>query len=134
MAILNLKNNKKTSEPKKATKKVAVKAEAKAMILAPMAGSVLSNTGVIIRPRVTEKATFLSGNGDRMVYVFDVTNSANKTNVASAIKTLYKVVPAKVSILKVPSKKSFVRGRVSTGKTGRKAYVYLQKGDKIDLA
>jgi ribosomal protein L23 len=37
-----------------------------------------------------------------------------------------------VAILKVPAKRSFVRGRITKGKTGRKAYVYLKKGDKIE--
>jgi ribosomal protein L23 len=80
---------------------------------------------------VTEKGAFLSTE-DRMVYVFEVSRFATKHDVAKSVAGLYKVVPEKVAILKVPAKRSFVRGRITKGKTGRKAYVYLKKGDKIE--
>lgn len=129
MAILNLKKNKEAKEVK--TRKVAVKA-AKTSVPAVVAPVVGNASRVIVRPRVTEKATILSQAG-REVHVFEVSRIATKKNVAEAIKELYKVTPVKVAILKVPAKNSMVRGRISHGKTGRKAYVYLKAGEKIEV-
>ncbi|GEM_PF-1848125 len=138
MGILNLKRKKVTPAPDapkeapKAPRKLAVLPAVKS---APAVASVLPLAGisnVIIRPRVTEKAGILSEKG-RTVAVFEVSRSATKRTIAEAVKALYKVVPEKVAVLKIPRKKSFVRGRISYGKTGRKAYVYLKPGDKIDI-
>jgi large subunit ribosomal protein L23 len=131
MAILNLKKNKEGKEEVKKTRKVAVKST---KALAPVAGApvVAVASKIIIRPRVTEKATILSQAG-REVHVFEVTRAATKHSVAVAIRELYKVTPVKVAILKVPAKNSMVRGRISKGKTGRKAYVYLKAGEEIEV-
>ena len=85
---------------------------------------------LIKKPRITEKASF---HAEQNVYTFDVEKSANKTEVAKAIFQLYKVKPVKVSILKVPNKKIVTRGRVSVKIGGKKALVYLKKGDKIEF-
>lgn len=134
MAILNSKKNKETSEAKpKATKKAVVKVEAKkTAIVASKPEIKVFSSNVILKPRVTEKAAMLSTE-DRMVLVFEVSKSATKNSISDAVRGLYKVTPEKVAVLKVPAKKSFVRGRVSKGKTGRKAYVYLKKGDKVEV-
>lgn len=88
---------------------------------------------VLRHPRVTEKATLLS---ERGVYVFDVLFRATKKDVAEAVKELYKVTPRKINMVKVPSKKMRIRGRqnkfgVKSG--GKKAYVYVKKGDTINI-
>ena len=133
MGILNLKKNKAVAvEAPKKTRKLAVK-ETKSPAVIGSAMPVVDVSGIIVRPRVTEKATMLSEKG-RAVVVFEVTRKANKRNVALAVQTLYKVVPVKVAVLRVPPKKSFVRGRISHGVTTRKAYVYLKEGDKIEVA
>lgn len=85
---------------------------------------------VIKRPRVTEKATF---SASKNVYVFDVALKANKMEVAKAITHVYSVIPRKVHIVNVPSKRVFVRGKWGLKKGGRKAYVYLKEGDKIEI-
>ena len=88
-------------------------------------------TQLIKNPRVTEKASFAAeGN----VYTFDVAKGANKTEIKKAIFTLYKVKPVKVNVLAVP-KKTILRGRSKEGVRGggRKALVYLKKGDKIEF-
>jgi ribosomal protein L23 len=90
-------------------------------------------SGIIIRPRITEKVALLSDNGKQKVFMFEVSAKANKRNVSLAVQSLYKVVPVKVAVLRVPPKKSFVRGRVAYGVTTRKAYVYLKEGDKIEV-
>lgn len=87
---------------------------------------------VLRRPRITEKATLQAEKG---VYVFEIAPDATKRNVAEAIKVFYKVTPVKVNITKIPSKNIFSRARRQRGKKagGRKAYVYLKKGDKIEI-
>jgi large subunit ribosomal protein L23 len=92
-----------------------------------------SRTHVLIAPRVTEKAAILSDSG---IYVFKVTPKATKPQIALAIRELFKVTPVKVRI--VNKKGDSVTTR-ATGKKGskasmKKAYVYLKKGDKIELA
>ncbi|MDP3957939.1 MAG: 50S ribosomal protein L23 [bacterium] len=86
--------------------------------------------GVLIRPRITEKATVL---GEQNVYTFDVAPSSNKMLVAKAITALYKVKPMKVRVVAVPRKKIFVRGTWGTRGGGKKALVYLKKGEKIEF-
>ena len=86
---------------------------------------------VIKRPRITEKATVKSGENQ---YVFEVTESATKASVAKSIEAMYKVKPVKVNIVNVKSKRVFVRGKVGKKNSFKKAYVFLKKGDKLDIA
>jgi len=86
---------------------------------------------VLKRPRITEKASMTSGNGQ---YVFEISRSATKASVKAAVKELYKVTATSVNIASTPAKKVVVRGRIGTKSPVRKAYVTLKKGDKIDLA
>jgi large subunit ribosomal protein L23 len=88
-------------------------------------------TQLIKNPRVTEKASMAA---EANVYTFDISKSANKTEIKKAIFALYKVHPAKVNVLSVP-KKTVLKGRSKEGKRGggRKALVYLKKGDKIEF-
>lgn len=87
---------------------------------------------LIKNPRITEKASMLyEGN----VYAFDILPKANKTEISKAIFEIYKVKPKKIAVVtikpkKVLSKRTGVRG-VKAG--GKKAYVYLNKGDKINI-
>jgi large subunit ribosomal protein L23 len=67
------------------------------------------------------------------VYVFDVAESANKTEVKKAVEKIYKVTPKRVNILSVPKKETFVRGKAGMKGGGRKAVVYLKEGDKIEF-
>ncbi len=87
---------------------------------------------ILLKPRITEKAALL--NESNNAYVFEISNSANKTSVAKAIKDLYKVTPKKVNIVKLPKKNIISRGKKGTTKAVIKAYVYLNKGDKIEIA
>src|SRR6185436_19962720 len=88
---------------------------------------------VLKHARITEKATMHSSTG---VYTFDVAESATKKDISAAIRALYKVTPHKIAIVHVPSK---VRRSMRTGKTGvkhggKKAYVYLKKGESITIS
>ncbi len=88
---------------------------------------------IIIAPRITEKGAVLSTQG---AYVFNVSPSANKPEIAIAIKELYKVTPRMIRVVTVPRKMVSTRGTNRKGKTngGKKAYVFLKKGDVIELA
>ena len=84
----------------------------------------------IKNPRVTEKASFAQ---EQNVYTFDVSAGANKTEIKKAIFALYKVKPIRVNVLSVQKKHIFSRGKLGTKGGGRKALVYLKKGDKIEF-
>ena len=87
-------------------------------------GSVINN------PRITEKASRLSEIG---CYTFDVTKTATKKQIAHAIEKQYKVVPQSVRTVNTPKKAVFHKGTMGMTGGGRKAYVYLKKGDKIEV-
>ncbi len=87
-------------------------------------------TNIIKNPRITEKA---SNAFEKNIYTFDVATSANKTEISKAIFALYKVKPVKVNVLRVPRKNIMSRGKAGVRGGGRKALVYLKKGDKIEL-
>lgn len=88
---------------------------------------------ILLSPRITEKGAYLAEGG---VYVFNVAEDANKNEIAQAIKTIFKVTPRFVRVARVPAKQVFTRGTNRWGKTasGKKAYVYLKKGDTIEIA
>jgi large subunit ribosomal protein L23 len=81
---------------------------------------------VIVRPRITEKAAMSAEKG---VYSFEVTPRATKITIAAAVKE----TPVKVNIVNLPVKKVFAKGKRGTVKAVRKAYVYLNEGDKIEF-
>ncbi len=87
---------------------------------------------VIIKPRITEKAAILT---DKNVYTFEIKKGASKYDVRDAIKALYNVTPVKVHIVNKQPRHSMsrMRGRDMMESGLRKAYVYLKKGDRIEL-
>ena len=85
---------------------------------------------IIKNPRITEKGTSAL---ERNVYYFDLIRSATKTEIKKAVFDLYKVHPTRVNILSVPKRRINLRGRAGTKGGGRKAYVYLKEGDKIEF-
>lgn len=89
-------------------------------------------TTVIIKPRITEKAALML---DKNVYTFEVKKGATKHAVRDAIKALYNVTPIAVHIVNKQPRHSMsrARGRDMMEHGLRKAYVYLKKGDRIDL-
>jgi large subunit ribosomal protein L23 len=87
--------------------------------------------GVIIAPRITEKAAY---GGSVRMYTFDVNPTANKTQIARAIKAIYGVVPAEVNTIVSKAKNVFVRGRWGKTTKTKKAMVFLREGDSIELA
>ena len=91
----------------------------------------LKPNNVLLRPRITEKAAL---GADRLnVYVFEVTRGATKRSVSASVQKIYKVKPIRVNVTTIPAKQVFVRGKKGVKSGGKKAYVYLKKGDKIEL-
>ncbi len=87
---------------------------------------------VLLNPRITEKATMHSADS---VYTFHVAESANKHQIAQAVRELYKVTPRMVRVVRIPSKikRNMRTGKEGVKKGGKKAYVYLKKGDTITM-
>mgnify|MGYP001610033214 FL=1 len=84
---------------------------------------------VLLRPRVTEKATAMSIQG---VYAFEVAEKATKKDVSGAIRAYYEITPVQVRMARNPAKRVIVRGKKGIKPGVKKAYVYLKKGDKIE--
>lgn len=87
---------------------------------------------VILSPRVTEKAISQNENS---VYTFVVRRDATKYQVRDAVKSLYNVTPVKVNIVNKKPAKRLVgsRNRMKHVPGMKKAYVYLKKGETINL-
>ncbi len=119
---------------KNKTEKKVVKAEKTEKVIKPVVSAMrtvsASAAGVIIRPHITEKTGMLSQSG---VYTFEVVKGVSSKQISDAIQALYKVVPVKVSVTKIRSKKRMLRGIPGKTATGKKAYVYLKKGDVIEF-
>lgn len=88
---------------------------------------------VLRHARITEKATMLSEKG---VYTFVVAENVSKNDISKAIKKLYKVTPVKVAVVGIRSKekRNARTGRYGVKGGGKKAYVYLKKGETINVA
>ena len=124
----------KAEKPAKVAKPKTEK-KAKAVVATPADAGVQTHVDVahVLRnPRVTEKATMHSAEG---VYVFDVATRSNKREIAAAIQKAYNVKPRKVAIVTIHSKnvRNMRTGKTGVKQGGKKAYVYLKKGDSITL-
>ena len=89
-------------------------------------------TSVIEGLRITEKSVKL---GDNNVYTFRVRQGATKFQIRDAVIALYAVTPVKVNTVnKKPAKRlSGSKNRMVKVPGMKKAYVYLKKGDTINL-
>ena len=96
-----------------------------------MASLNLKPNNVLLRPRITEKAAL--GADKSNVYVFEVAKNATKKSISASVHDVYGVKPKKVHVAVIPSKQVFVRGKRGVKSGGKKAYVYLKAGDKIEL-
>lgn len=121
--------NKKTSVKDDKKEEVKEVKETKALASSTKETNFVSGE-VIQNPRITEKAAYAA---DKNVYTFDVSPRATKLEVTKAVKDIYKVVPVKVNIVAVPTKKVYRRNSVGVKGGGKKAYVFLKKGDKIEF-
>ncbi len=87
---------------------------------------------ILLAPRITEKATMSTGMG---VYVFDVMPTASKQQIKSAVERAYKVRPRLVRVVTIPTKnvRNMRTGQNGVQQGGKKAYVYLKKGETITI-
>ena len=114
----------------KETKKVEKKVEPK-VLKGTKEVSSLDLTKILKNPRITEKAAHASeGN----VYTFDVAVRSTKTEIKKAIKALYGVNPLKINITSIPKKPVYRKGGAGMKGGGKKAYVFLEKGQTIEFA
>lgn len=126
MSLLNLR--KKNTDAKTSSKNEVVKGGAP-MVATPKTPHAF-RAHILVRPHITEKA---SASAEKGVYVFRVAMDANKHEVAQAVALAYKVTPVKVTMTAIPRKRITVKGRVGFRKGGKKAHVYLKKGEKIEI-
>ncbi len=85
---------------------------------------------VILKPLLTEKLKSLEKDG---VYAFVVHKNANKPLIKEAVEKIFKVKVKKVRIINVkPKKRSFLR-REGKKAGFKKALVFLEKGEKIQI-
>jgi len=86
----------------------------------------------LIAPWMSEKALIGTDSG---IYVFEISRTSTKQDVARAIEVVYKVTPRSVRIANLPGKR--VSRRTKSGSAirprRRKAYVYLAKGETIQI-
>lgn len=87
-------------------------------------------SNVLLRPRITEKATY---NQQNNAYAFEVSPRANKRAIAEAFEKIYKIKPTKVNIVKTPAKKTLLKGKKGRKPGIKKAYIFLKEGDRIEL-
>lgn len=85
---------------------------------------------VLKKPRITEKAAFISADN---AYTFDVAPRANKIQIKKAIIEQYKVTPVKITVINRKARKETRRGRQMHITGTKKAMVFLKKGDSIEF-
>ena len=102
-------------------------------VAAPRISIALDVSHVLREPRITEKGTAASG---MSVYVFNVAPHATKREIKIAVERYYKVVPRTVRVVSIrPKQVRNVRsGKSGVKRGGKKAYVYLKKGETITIA
>ncbi|MBM3261406.1 50S ribosomal protein L23 [Candidatus Kaiserbacteria bacterium] len=107
--------------------------EQKAVVASTDHGMRTSLAHILRNPRITEKAT---AHALASAYIFDVAPRATKREIMVAVKEVYKVTPQKVTIAAIPRKsvRNPRTGKVGVKGGGKKAYVYLKKGETITVA
>lgn len=130
MALFGFKKKDEVVTPKAEAK--APRAEStKTAKVKTATGSVPQSLAHVLRnPRVTEKGTMHAEAG---TYLFDVAPSATKFEIARAVSAAYNVTPRMVRIVTIPSKRkrNMRTGQTGVKRGGKKAYVYLKKGETI---
>lgn len=90
-----------------------------------------SRSEILVRPYITEKATYKTDEG---IYTFVVKDDANKPQIKQAVHDVYGVDPDKVRTVNLPKKHVTSRAGEDGVKGGvKKAYVHLKEGDSIEL-
>jgi large subunit ribosomal protein L23 len=121
----SVNETKEVKAPKKAEKAEAKK-EAKDTTTVIVSG----NRAIIKHPDVTEKSTMLQAQGK---YVFIVTDRATKTEVAKAMRSMYKVDVEHVRMLNRKGKPMSSGRNAGHRSDVKKAIVTLKKGQTISI-
>jgi len=85
---------------------------------------------VLVKPLVTEKASEL---GSENKYIFEVSKSANKIEIAKAIQGLYGIKPVKVNVIGIKGKNVRYGRMNGKRKDWKKAMITLPKGESIKI-
>jgi large subunit ribosomal protein L23 len=97
----------------------------------PAERKVASNASkTLVKPLITEKAATFSSQDK---YVFEVSTSSNKIEIAKAIKEVYGVKPLAVNIINMEGKLKRQGRKYGTRKDWKKAVVTLPKGKTINI-
>lgn len=86
---------------------------------------------IIIAPVITEKAANINATGK--TYVFKVSKSANKTQIADAIESAFNVKVKNIRTLNTKAKDKRVGRYTGKTKTYKKAIVTLADGYAIEI-
>ena len=119
------------SKQKKATPVVAEKKQAVEKTDTSSSAPIFQDVFDVLRsPRITEKAT---DSIERNVYVFMVKERATKNQIKEAVRKFYSVDPVKVHTATVQPKARTRKGITGHSASGKKAYIYLKKGQTIEI-
>lgn len=86
---------------------------------------------IIKRPIITERSTYLQGNGNK--YIFEVERSANKIEVAHAVKVIFDVTVLNVRTINMKGKPKRLGAFSGRRANWKKAIVTLKEGDHIEV-
>jgi large subunit ribosomal protein L23 len=92
-----------------------------------------SKAHILRHARITEKATM---HADQSVYVFEVAETATKRDIVMAVREIYNVTPRMVRVASIPTKttRNMRTGINGIKRGGKKAYVFLKKGETIIIS
>jgi large subunit ribosomal protein L23 len=88
---------------------------------------------ILLRPVITERANILGESPEGAQYVFEVAPKANKVEIGRAVEAIYKVKVKRVNTIKVKGKLKRQGRHQGLTASWKKAFVVLQKGQKIEL-
>jgi large subunit ribosomal protein L23 len=87
---------------------------------------------VLLAPHVSEKSAIMADEASK--YVFKVEPTATKTEVKSAVESLFDVKVETVNVINIKGKTKVFKGRKGRRNGVRKAVVTLAAGQEIDFA
>lgn len=85
---------------------------------------------VIKKPILSEKSETLRAEN---VYLFEIDRRANKKAVSEAMQKIYGVSPRKINISYIPEREKRARYKLGYVARRKKAFVFLDKKDKIEI-
>ena len=85
---------------------------------------------LILNPIITEKATTLSSFSQ---VVFSVPFNSNKKQIKNSVESLFGVSVKKINLITTKGKTKRFKGKMGKRKDTKKAIIFLEKGQKIDI-